>query len=272
MTEIPKPTGTGLTFSGMTDMGMKVGFDLQFALTDKTAKIFLCVGSEDNRVEVTGTTRLSRQASVLAAIDDYGTWGENISLWMVSEKGGALAARTPAVSYKTHVKPYCGGLTITGISTDDPKMTYPGNGFGRVLSPIINDRYYFHLGGKLETDNAKRGFDCTTFPMALFSLRYLPPPGYGKQLCDALGATKCDLDLLKKADLQKKFQDNVIEYGYFVLFSEGHVLLYDSYKNFLYEFTYGGFKATQAGQREMKAKNDLWWMRKLSADKASFFM
>lgn len=271
MTGPANPTGTGLTFSGMTDMGFKVGFDLQFTLADKSAKIFLCVGSEDNRVDVTGTNRLSRQPAVLAAIDDYGKWGENVPLWMVSEKEGTLAARTPTVNYKTHVRPFCGSLTITGISTDDPKMTYPGNGHGRVLSPKINDCYYFHLGGRLETDVEKRGFDCTTFPMALFSLRYLPPPGYGKQLCDALGATKCDLELLKRADLEKKFQDDVIPYGHYVLFSEGHVLLYDSYKNFLFEFTYGGFKATPAGQRGMTAKNDLWWMRKLGADKMAFF-
>lgn len=267
------PMGSGLTFNGMTDQGVNSGFDLKFALADRAASLFLCVGEEENRVEVTGTTPKSRQAKVLAAIDDLGKWGENVPLWMVAEKGGTLVARTPAVSYKTHVKPFYGELKISHIAVDDPKMTYPGNGSGRVLTPKINDRYYFCYGKPLvfETNNAMRGFDCTSFPMALFSVPYLPPPGYGKQLCDALRATKCDLELLKSRNLEKMFQDDVIDYGYYVLFSEGHVMLYDSYKNFLYEFNYGGFIGTPAGQKPLEAKNALWWMRKLSQDKAVFF-
>ena len=47
-------TGTGLTFKGIKDLGVKVGFDLDFSLTDKAAKSFLCVGSEDNRVQIPG--------------------------------------------------------------------------------------------------------------------------------------------------------------------------------------------------------------------------
>lgn len=270
MAAAPQPMGKGLTFTGMTHKKSNGGFDLQFTSADKAAKIFLCVGTEENRVDVTGTTPLSRQDSVLKVIDDFGKWGETVSLWMVAEKEGKVVTRTAAVNFKTHVKPYCGELTITGISSDNPKMTYPGNGHGRVLSSLINDCYYFHLGGVLETDNKNRGFDCTTFPMALFSVRYLPPPGYGKQLCDALGATKCDLELLKQADLKKQFQDDVIDYGYYVLFSEGHVMLYDSYKNILYEFNYGGFKSTPAASR-LEAKYGLWWMRKLSEDKGVFF-
>jgi hypothetical protein len=154
-------------------------------------------------------------------------------------------------------------LTISDIAKDDPAMTYPGNGYGRVLSPLINDRYYFKYAGKYETDNTKRGFDCTTFPMALFSIPLLPPPGYGKQLSDAAGATQCDYEQKKSADLEKEFQENSTPGGLYILFSEGHVLLYNSDINTLYEFTYGGFKATPAGLRTMTAAHNLWWMRKL---------
>jgi len=82
--------GTGLNFTKMTDLGISRGFDLQYSLVDKSLKLYLCVGQEDNRVLVTGTTPLSRQAAVLSAIDQFGKWGQTIQLWMVSEKNGTL--------------------------------------------------------------------------------------------------------------------------------------------------------------------------------------
>ena len=262
-TAFSKALGTGLRFTGMRSLGIGRGFDLTYGLTDASLTAQLCVGDEDNPVTITGTTPSTREAAVLAAIDTYGKWGENIQLWMIAKKDGATVGRTNPITYKTHVKPFYGKLTITDISKDDPAMTYPGNGFGRVLTPLINDRYYFKYASNYETDNAMRGFDCTTFPMALFSIRTLPPPGYGKQLSDAAGAVPCDYEQKKSADLTKEFQENSTPGGLYILFSEGHVLLYNSDINTLYEFNYGGFKSTPAGLREMTAKHNLWWMRKL---------
>jgi len=135
----PQPTGNWLTFNGMKDLGIEKGFDLDFSNTDKEATTFLCIGSEKNRVKITGTSPRSRRDDVLKAIDGNGKWGEDVSLWMTSERAEVLTARTREVKYKTHVKPfygepYKGELTITGIAADDPKMTYPGNGKGRLLS------------------------------------------------------------------------------------------------------------------------------------------
>lgn len=258
------PMGTGLTFTGMTHMGLGIGYDLQYNVTDNALTVYLCVGTENNRVLVTGTSRLTRQEAVLDAIDQFGTWGQNIQLWMVGKKNGAIAVRTAPVSYLAHVKPFYGNLCLTDIAADQPRMTYPGNGKGRVLSKAINDRYYFHLGGKLETSDVNRGFDCTTFPMALLSIPFLPQPGYGKQLCDAAQAVQCDLEQLKSADLAQRFTDNTIPNGIYVLFSAGHVMLYNSDINTLYEFNYGGFQVTPAAQKRLRAPQDLWWMRKIS--------
>ena len=248
----------------MTDVGIRSGLDLNFRLVDKSAALFLCVGTKENRVPITGTTPSSRQAAVLAAVDQYGKWGQRIQLWMVAEKNGKQVAETPQVGYQTHVKPFCGRLAISGIGADQPKMTYPGNGKGRLLSKLINNRYYFIYGGKLETNDEMRGFDCTSFPMVLLSVATLPPPGYGKQLCDAVGATKCDLEQIKGVELSKRFKEDSIPVGLYILFSEGHVLLYNSDMNMLYEFNYGGFQLTPAGQRILQAPRDLWWMRKIS--------
>jgi hypothetical protein len=255
--------GNGLSFAGMTDLGISRGFDLQYSLGDKSLKLYLCVGREDNRVLVTGTTPSSRQAAVLNAIDQFGKWGQDIQLWLVSEKAGAPVARTLPKNYRAHVKPYYGKLTISQMALDQPRMTYPGNGNGRLLSKAINNRYCFIYGGKLETNNQMRGFDCTSFPMALLAIPSIAAPGYGKHLCDAAGGAKCDLEQVKSSELGKRFKEDSIPGGLYILFSAGHVLLYNSDINTLYEFSYGGFKATPAGQRELHAPQDLWWMRKL---------
>ena len=272
------PMGKGVTFSKMTALKIGSGFDLTYSLTDLTLTAELCVGSEDNRVTITGTTPATREAAVLDAIDTFGKWGEKIKVWMIGKKGADVVARTAAADYLTHVKPYYGKLTISDIAKDDPAMTYPGNGHGRLLSEQINGRYYFKYGGKHETDPKMRGLDCTSFPMALFSLKSLPSPGYGKQLCDALGATKyvdasgqSEYEQIKRPELEKRLAANTTPSGYFVLFSEGHVLLYNGYMNLLHEFTYGGFKTSPGGTRAMTANNGLWWMRKLPDTVGSYF-
>jgi len=272
------PMGKGVTFSKMTALKIGSGFDLTYALTDATLTAELCVGSEDNRVTITGTTPKTREAAVLAAIDSFGKWGEKIKVWMIGRKGADVVVRTAAADFLTHVKPYYGSLKISDIAKDSPAMTYPGNGFGRLLSEQINGRYYFKYAGKHETDNAMRGLDCTSFPMALFSLKSLPSPGYGKQLCDALGATKyvdptgkSEYEQIKRNELEKRLAENTTPGGYFVIFSEGHVLLYNGYMNLIHEFTFGGFKTTPGGSRPMIANNNLWWMRKLPDTVGPYF-
>ena len=257
-------TTTVLAFSGMTDLGVGRGLDLQFHFADKSADLYLCVGRPDNRLRITGTTPLSRQASVLAAIDQLGKWGESVQIWMLAYKGRALVAQSRPASYVTHVKPFYGQLKISDMASDTPRLTYPGNGAGRLLSKPINGRHYFVYGGKLETASAMRGFDCTSFPMALLSIPNLPAPGYGKQLCEAAHAEPCDMEQLKRADLEARFKSNSVPSGLYVLFSEGHVLLYNADANTLHEFTHGGYRATPASSRPMPAAHDLWWMRKLS--------
>lgn len=261
----------GLAFSGMKDLGFAHGFDLQFSVKDPALNVFLCVGKEDNRVKVNGTNPRSRQHAVLAAIDGLGKWGQPISLWMAAEKAGVSAGRTPPVNYLAHVKPYRGNLTISDISAQSPRLTYAGNGKGRLLSaPVKGSRYFVH-GGKLEADPNSRGFDCTTFPMALLEIQRLPAPGYGKQLCDALGATQCRIEQIDSTEMSRRFRENTIPEGVYVLFSAAHVLLYDSSRNVLHEFTHGGFKSTPAGQRTLQAPQNLWWMRKLPESYRSAF-
>ena len=268
-----KPANAGLQFSGMTDLGINRGFDLQYHVGDKAATTYLCVGSDTNRVLVTHTTPHSRQAAVLDAIDELRKWGASIQLWMVAERDGAVTGKSPSVAYTAHVQPYAGELRISSIATAKPPLLYPGNGVGRLLSRRINERYYFIYNGRLETNPMMRGFDCTSFPMAVLEIASLAQPGYGKQLCEAAEATKCDIEQISSGALESRFKENSIPPGKYILFSEGHVMLYDSDVNTLYEFNFGGFfESSPASERRLKAKHDLWWMRKLGVEYNSAFM
>lgn len=272
MENVLSSNSASLIFIGMTHLGIKKGFNLEYSVSDKTAKLYLCIGIAENRVLINNTTPLSRQAQVLNAVDKLGRWAEEVEIWMVAERDGKIISTPTKQKYLTHVKPHFETLTVTGIAAAQPALTYPGNGLGRLLSSEINNKYYFVHGGKLETSRKMRGFDCTTFPMALLKISSLPSPGYGKQLCDAADAKKCGLEQIKTKELKTKFNENTISGGKYILFSEGHVLLYDSDLNNLHEFNFGGYKRTPAYQRDLKAKHDLWWMRKLDEEYNACFL
>lgn len=256
-------SSAGISLKGMSDLGVGYGFDIQYSLADKSKTLYLCVGEDDNRVVVTGTTHKSRQAPILKAIDDLGQWAQPIKIWLVAEKSGSPPVVSSQVNFITHVKPFCGALNIGDIAADDPAMTYPGKGKGRLLTESINEKYYFQYAGRFEKEADNRGFDCTSFPMALLSIPSLPAPGYGKQLCMAAGAIECELEQVHSKVLSDKFSKDQIPRGLYILFSAGHVMLYNSDINTLYEFNYGGFWLTSAGQKLLQAPQDLWWMRKL---------
>lgn len=259
-------TRPGLAFTAMTDAGIGYGFNLKYSLADRSLDAYLCVGRENNLVKITGTPQILLQEPILAAIDAFGAWGANIKVWMIAKKNGTVVAQTPPIDFKTHVKPYWGRLRVAEIAAAQPRLTFPGIGVGRLLSRQINSRYYFIYNGYLETDNAYRGFDCTSFPMALLSIRSLAAPGRGRQVCEAAGATKCDLEQLDADAIAQRFRDDTIPGGLYVVFSASHVMLYNSDINMLYEFNVpDGFRATPAGKRTMlPAPQRLWWLRKLS--------
>jgi len=254
-----------LRFSGMTHLGVRVGFDLKFHSGDPQARLFLHVGDESRRVEITGTNRLSRQDDVLSAIDATGRWGQVVPLWMTAQRNGSVVARTPPVDHVAHVRPYEGPLSVSGIAHDVPRMTYPGVGIGRLLWQAGNGRRYFVYGGRLETDPKMRGFDCTSFPMVLLGLPRIASPGYGKQVCEAAGAESCQLEQISSSALTKRFRDGSIAGGGYIVFSAGHVMLYDGWRNVLHEFNFGGFRSTPAALRPLHAAQNLWWVRRLPA-------
>jgi hypothetical protein len=72
------------------------------------------------------------------------------------------------------VAPYMGSLGTAGLSAlgSNEPIRYVGTGkgefIGRFLHKPIDSMYFFKHGGKLETDPAKRGFDCITYVGSVF--------------------------------------------------------------------------------------------------------
>lgn len=257
------PTTSTLKFHGISDLGIGFGFNLNYNGAPAGSKVFLCVNDTDNRVQVSGTTPFSRRDDVLQTLDNAEMWAQPVQVWLEAEKPAGGTLKSQVLKYTCHVKPYADKLTISSFAKHMPKLTYPGNGKGRLFSEPIRGRRYFIYEGRHETLAANRGLDCTTFPMMLFGVPKIDPPRYGKQLCDKLAHTKCDMEELKRGQLEQLLATNVIPGGIYVFFSGRHVLLYNSDINMIYEFnTPGGYLATPGSQRAMLT-SDAWWVRKL---------
>ena len=193
----------------MRHLGLSHGYDIDFYQQDKSSLLFLCVGNKGNRVLISGTTPFSRQAAILNAIDELGVWGARIDVWLTTEKHGKLVYTSTRRSFRTHVKPYFGRLKILDINQDaDLRKTYTGIGIGRTLTGLINGRYYFRNGNALETKERYRGFDCTTFPISLFSIKNYTAHGYGLHVAILAGICKFKSERMTTNELKKRFEKN----------------------------------------------------------------
>jgi hypothetical protein len=229
------------------------------------AKTYLCIEDADNRLDITAKYGQAQMAALLECIDEVDGWDRTLRCWAVMEQTGKRLGETPAQDLKAPVKPLDAPITLDRIVTANPRLTYPGNGFGRTLTKTaIGGKFYFRNGSLLETDSTKRGFDCTTFPMSLFSTYPNMAQKYGTALADALGASKCDMEQKKEADLKAFFADKTKgATGSYFMWSAGHVVLVKDGR--IHEFTYGGYQANdfQTWGGYKKAPQGLWWVRKL---------
>ena len=260
--------GESLIFgrNGMRHLGLSRGYDIDFNPQHSSINVYLYLGSKENRVLISGTSPLSRQPAILEAIDQFGVWGNKIDIWLALERNGKRIQTTSHRSFRTHVKPYFGRLKILEMNQDvDLRKTYAGIGTGRTLSGLINGRYYFRNGSTLETKNRFRGFDCTSFPLTLFLIKNFPPRGYGLHVGILSGICKHKLERLKTKELKKRFIEKSLPQGVYIIFSEGHVMLYDSYYglNMIFEWNKGGLIITPAEERKLRSKNNLWWIGEL---------
>jgi hypothetical protein len=253
------------------------------------ATILLFAQNPTNPLDITGG---AQRDALLALFDKTQMWGQVISVWAEASQAGRTIATSAKAQLKIHVKPLPARITFSVLAAE--RLTYPGNGHGRTLTKtLINNQWYFRDGSKLESDNTKRGFDCTTFPMSIFNCYPVMSGKFGTALADALGAQKCDLEQLHWTQVRDLFSatgsafssmpanhssaPNFIKRdpfakatiansfdrsGVYFVWSAGHVVLYQD--GMIHEFAEGGYKVTPAQLRNWSnAPQGLWWIRRL---------
>lgn len=223
----------------------------------------LCLGNEANSIDITGGYKAKHLPELLGLIDVIGGWGKTHQASVIIDASGSAVGKTPSVSLKAPVAPLASGpLTLDSFAAASPKLTYPGNGVGRLVKPV-GAYWMFLYGGKVETDNSNRGCDCTTFPMSLFQTFPNMANQYGTHLVEKLGAQKCGLEQLHWKKVVSLFQPPAPLRGCYIAWSAGHMVLVEN--SITHEFTYGGYKRYRGAERPKwhKAPQGLWWIRKL---------
>ncbi len=240
-----------------------------FAAHQLTRAPLWMAGSDVGFLDVTGGYNRSLLPHLLRIFAGLQSWGKTIACRAAVVQDGRFVpgSFSGTENLDCPVQPLDTPVTFASIGMAFPRLTYPGNGFGRLLSaPIAGKRYFLQptarmQNGPFETDNNMRGFDCTTFPMSLFNCYPNMTGKYGTALADALGAAKCDLEQKHPDEVKKYFADKTQSAGLYFMWSEGHVLLVKD--GMVHEFTYGGYQVTDIQQRPLNVPRNLLWVRKL---------
>lgn len=231
-------------------------------------KVFLSLPLDINSLEITGRKQTDVMASdnlpdLLRLIDKLGLWGKNAQCRLYVKREGRIVTQSNMQSLPCPVQPYSGKLEPQ-LGEDDtgPALTYTGIQTGRMFyQPAIDGKYYFAYGGKFETDDTMRGFNCITFIGAVCGVD--PASGamgaYGTQLADHVGATNCGMENKKEAAIKDFFKTN--KKGTYIMWSSTHsVLVVDAV---IHEFSEskGGYVKTDVQKWNYHGKS--YWIRKL---------
>lgn len=289
---VPKINAPSLTlaFSGGHEID-KGAYSLKVNLTPASAdaRIFLFADNPSNSLDITAGASIE---SILALLDATMKWGQFVQVWAEARASNQSIATSNKINLRIHVKPLPANITFDVLARE--RLTYPGNGFGRTLTKQrINNKWYFRHGSILECNPAMRGFDCTTFLMSIFNTYPVMSGAYGTKLADALGAQKCDLEMLQWTQVRDMFKATEVPYsappltrsgppsfikrdpfakatiadsfdrsGVYIIWSAGHIVLYQD--GMIHEYTFGGYKTTPAQFRDWSlAPQGLWWIRRL---------
>lgn len=229
------------------------------------AHVYFCVGDAGNRIEITGGySTATHLPQLIRCFRRCAQWGQDVNCWLNVEVSG-YDPNLPASEIKqirTPVQPIDWPLNTRKIATAAPALTYPGNGWGRVLSEQFDGQRYFYIAGGFETNPAYRGFDCTSFPEALYCDLF--PNGYpdlsagnsGPIIADALGAQACDMEAKDGETLRQLLLDRQDEISVYLVWRHySHILLCKvdtvAGSRWFHEFNLGGYLRTPLAEREL---------------------
>ena len=227
------------------------------------SRVFLCVDQPSNRMEVFKTwSKAVQLPQLLRLFRNCVKWAQDVDCWLVAE-GGSETVTSQVRQIRTPVQPLFWPTNTRKLWNEVPKLTYPGNGYGRLLSSVYEGVRYFYIAGGFETVQERRGFDCTTFPEALYCDKF--PNGYpnlgagqsGPVIADALGAESVGAEGVSGAALRQFFLDRNDEIRVYIVWRHyTHILLckIDTMANsrWFHEFNYGGYIRTPVSERELE--------------------
>jgi hypothetical protein len=224
-----------------------------------------------NAMEVTGRDRndLLSQANLPAFLSLIGKkkwWGTQGTCKLIAKRGTAVIAESNLVAFPCPVRPYVGRLTpALGRGDSGPALKYTGTPpkypDGRVLfMPPIDGCYYFAYGGRFETDDSKRGFNCITYVGAVFGVDVNSGAmsGYGTQLVNHCGWENCGCENKTLPEVKAFFAATPT--GTYFLWSEHHIVVVVNGSVHEFRERLGRYNVQPVSQ--WQHSDHRWWVRK----------
>lgn len=184
---------------------------------------------------------LKNLPALLKLIEKRGAWGpQTLPMKMFVTLNGSVISESPPQNLPCPVRPHYGATLPLVQPTQIPKMPWIADGrfFYKKFDGV--DGYFFMYNHQLETDNANRGFNCTTYVGTTCGLLnpHREMSGASDELAKALGATKCTLEkpgpapgATVKIELENTDPQNVKDFflknsgGYYLLWQKDHVVI-----------------------------------------------
>lgn len=200
----------------------------------------------------------------LALIGKQQLWGTKASCRIFVKQGPSIVASSNEQSFPCPVRPYTGRLHPADLGRGDagPPLQYTGVQDGRMLHmPAIDGCHYFAYGGRFETENGKRGFNCITYVGAVFGVEPASKAmsGYGTQLAVHCGCVPCNVENRTLAEVRTYFAGAGAR-GTYIMWSASHVVLVVNAAVHEFRQSLGRYNTQPIAQ--WKHADDRWWVRK----------
>lgn len=236
------------------------------------ARLRLGLPDLNNSIDVTGRTKddlldFTNLARFLTCIGLNKTWwGRQGRCKLYVQVGQNVVAESNEQSFVCPVRPLVGRPSPAfGRGDSGPMLRYTGTppkyADGRYLFvPEIDGCHYFAFGGRFETDDAKRGFNCITFVGAVFGVDVNSGAmsSFGTQLAQHCGCTATDCENKSLAEAKAFFDQHPA--GTYFMWSAHHIVLVVN--GVVHEFREKFGRYNMQSINAWSHHDSQWWVRR----------
>jgi hypothetical protein len=249
--------------------GYVVGYD---GTVPVGARLHLGLPDLNNAIDVTGHSKddllnANNLPLFLACIGRNRTWWGGQGRCRLYVKVGTNAvAESNEQTFSCPVRPLVGRASPElGRGDNGPLLRYTGTppnyADGRYLFvPAIDNCHYFAYGGRFETDDNKRGFNCITYVGAVFGVDVNSGAmsSFGTELAQHCGCTATECENKSLADAKAFLASRRV--GTYFMWSAHHIVLVVN--GVVHEFRekYGRYNAQSVAA--WSHGDNHWWVRK----------